>query len=76
MAVWDIADALWAYRIDGDWVIGDLPVARIVIDGDPVLGSRQPSVTNPTGGTTVDSQARAAIVALLDAARAHGLISA
>ena len=76
MAVWSAADALWAYRVDGDWAIGDLPVARLMIDGDPVVGSRQSAIADPAGGTTIDTQARVALVALLDAARAHGLISA
>ncbi|TZG29275.1 DUF2793 domain-containing protein [Sphingomonas montanisoli] len=76
MAVWSVADAVWAYRVDTDWVVGEFPAAKVVIGGNPVLGARRPAIANPVGGSVVDIQARSAIVALLDAARAHGLISA
>ncbi|RVT93400.1 phage tail protein [Sphingomonas crocodyli] len=76
MAVWSLADALWVYRVDDDWAIGELPVAKVIIGGNPVLGARRPAISDPAGGATIDVQARNAIVGLLDAARAHGLISA
>jgi hypothetical protein len=39
-----------------------------------VLLNQQPAISNPTGGATVDSQARTAIIAILDALRELTLI--
>jgi hypothetical protein len=40
-----------------------------------VLAAPQPAISNVAGGTTVDSESRAAISAILAALRAHGLIA-
>lgn len=40
-----------------------------------VLAAPQPAISNVGGGTTVDSESRAAISAILAALRAHGLIA-
>ena len=42
---------------------------------EQVLGKRQASIPDVTGGTTVDTESRAAISAILGALRAHGLIA-
>ena len=47
----------------------------IVGSGMQVVGPRQNAIPNPTGGTAVDSEARLAIAAILDALRAHGLVA-
>lgn len=44
-------------------------------DIEAVVNEQQAAITDPTGGGTVDTQARTAIIAILDALRAHGLIS-
>jgi hypothetical protein len=48
------------------------------VAGNQVVGARGAAIANPAGGATVDAEARAALVALLDALRAatgHGLIA-
>ncbi len=62
------------YR-NGAWTIGDLQADRLVVAGDQVVGARQAAIADPAGGTTVDSEARQAITAILAALRAHGLIA-
>lgn len=45
------------------------------VGGTKVVGSQQGAITAPTGGATIDSQARTAINAILSAMRTHGLIA-
>lgn len=61
------------YRL-GAWEVGTVHAATVVIDGEQVIGARAAAITSPTGGSTTDSEARAAISAILDAMRQHGLI--
>lgn len=52
-------------------------VKAIYLDssGNQVVGSRQPKVGDPTGGSVIDVECREALIALLDRLRMHGLIS-
>lgn len=52
---------------------GTLHAAGIAIGGEQVLGSRRPAVPSPSGGTTIDAEARAAIAALIATFQQHGL---
>ena len=63
-----------AYRVDG-WEIGQVHAAALVIGDEQVVGSRAGAIASPSGGTTVDGEARATISAILDALRQHGLIA-
>ena len=40
-----------------------------------VVGMQQPGVSTPVGGSVVDTEARAAITALISSLAAHGLIA-
>ncbi|HEX7871852.1 MAG TPA: DUF2793 domain-containing protein [Sphingobium sp.] len=58
----------------GEWHDDPVRPDAIYIDGVKVVGSRMPDISGPTGGTIIDSQARAVIEELLAACREHGLI--
>lgn len=73
MGLWDIASG--HMRIfDGSAWSGALKVAEVWIGGERVLSERQPAVPSPSGGTTIDIEARAAIDGLTAALLSHGLI--
>lgn len=75
MIVWVEADGV-AWRYVGDtWQVGDLAGRRVSIGGVQVIGSRGDAIGDPTGGSVIDDEARAAIVAILAALRSHGLIA-
>jgi hypothetical protein len=73
MAVWNKAAGHWAHWSGTAWVSG-WPVQALLIDGQQVVGSRQPDVPSPSGGTTIDAEARATIDLLIVTLKAHGLI--
>lgn len=56
------------------WARGVMHAERILIGGEQVVGSRQPAIEAPSGGSVVDSEARAAITTVIAALRTHGLI--
>ena len=57
------------------WELGAIKGAKLAIAGNQVVGPRLAAIANPTGGTSVDTEARATIVAILDRMRQHGLIA-
>ena len=59
----------------GGWETGVVRAGELVVNGDKVVGARSAAIPDPTGGSTVDTEARAAIAQLLGALRQHGLIS-
>ena len=62
-------------RWDGfQWQEGTLACTGLTVNGLQVVGARQAGVPNPSGGTIIDEEARAAINALTAALMSHGLI--
>ncbi|HXH17026.1 MAG TPA: DUF2793 domain-containing protein [Sphingomonas sp.] len=75
MAAWSIADGQTARFVGGAWTLGILTGAKVSIGGFDVVGPRRGAVADPTGGSVIDVQSRAAIFAILVVLRGHGLIS-
>jgi len=74
MLVWNKADGLWLHWTGSGWSDGSLPAAALVIAGQQVVGPRLPDVPSPSGGTTIDAEARASVDALIATLKSHGLI--
>jgi len=74
MTAWNKAEGTWLIWSGPSWRSGEVPAAKLVIGGQQVVGQRQPAVPSPSGGTTIDAEARLAIDALIVALRSHGLI--
>lgn len=75
LAVYVKAEAQAAYYRAGTWEMGVLRGSSLVIGGDQVVGGRAGAIPSPSGGATVDSQARSTIDDILGALRQHGLIA-
>ena len=58
----------------GAWESGILRGHELRIDGLTLIRERQPAIADPSGGSVIDAQCRAAVANLLSALRAHGLI--
>lgn len=75
MTFWNIA-AGCAIRHDGSaWSIGKVTGSELMIDGIKVVGAQQSAIADPSGGTTVDVETRAAMGQVLATLRSHGLIA-
>jgi hypothetical protein len=59
----------------GSWELGKVRASSLVIGGRQVVGSQAAAVASASGGTTVDSEARAVLDQILAALRQHGLIA-
>ena len=59
---------------DGGWNAGEVAAAAILVGGQQVVGTRQPDVPSPSGGTIIDAEARATLDALIATLMSHGLI--
>lgn len=73
MRLWIIADQAFALFSGGNWEIGR-SYGRLFVEGMQVVGPRVAAIAEPAGGLTVDAEARAAIMAVLEALRGHGLV--
>ena len=59
----------------GAWEAGIARARELQIGGHVVVRGRQPAIADPAGGSVIDGECRAAVAAILDALRAHGLIA-
>ena len=75
MSAWSVADTVTIRFASGNWLIGAMTGASFSVAGLKVLGNRQAHIGPASGGATVDTQARGAIVAILAALEAHGLVA-
>ena len=57
------------------WHNGDWPVSSLTVAGKTVVQAQSGAIVAPTGGTTIDSQARTTVSQILSALRGHGLIA-
>ena len=73
MMAWNRATGCWAHWSGATWITGDWPVGSLRIDGEQVVGPRQPDIPNPSGGTIIDAEARFAIGQLIVTLKSHGL---
>jgi Protein of unknown function (DUF2793) len=76
MQAWSVADGQMVRRTATSWVVGVLTASTLSIGGQQVVAARRPRVIAPTGGATIDSQARAAIISIIEGLESHGLFSA
>lgn len=75
LSVWIANVRLEAVYDAGLWRVGEVRCNRVIVGPDQVLGPRQPGVSPPSGGSSPDPEARAAIAAIIERLTAHGLIA-
>lgn len=73
MRAWVAEPQGFALFSGGEWRFGEA-YGRLIVDGVQVVGAQAEAIDDPAGGATVDSEARAAIAAILAALREHGLV--
>ena len=74
LSVFVKSTAQFAFYRSGDWEMGVVRGSTLLIGGQQVVGNRVAAIASPTGGSTIDPEARSAIDAILVALREHGLI--
>lgn len=73
LRAWNIADNCDLYWNGMVWTPA-IAVGSVEIEGEQVVGARQPAIANPLGGTVIDVEARAALTEVIAALMTHGLI--
>jgi hypothetical protein len=64
-----------AVRFDGStWVDEPARADGFYLEGERIVGTRQPAIAAPSGGAVQDGEARTAIATILTTLRNHGLI--
>jgi hypothetical protein len=75
LCAWSDTDRMTVRFVDGAWRTGAINGESVSIRGMQVLGAQRPAIADPTGGAVVDVEMRAAMFAVLQALRDHGLIA-
>lgn len=75
MAVWSLADGCVARFVGGMWHVGEVAARQVTIGGVGVVGAQRGAIAAPSGGATVDAEARIVLDRILAALRGHGLIA-
>ena len=75
LRAWVSSQGVDALYRSGAWETGFVRGSRLIVSGIAVVGAQQGAIADPSGGTTVDGQARAALGQILAALRTHGLIA-
>lgn len=57
------------------WDLGTVRASRVIVEGEQVIGPRSASIATPSGGSTVDAEARITLDQILSTLRQHGLIA-
>lgn len=73
MRLWIDTERGFALHRSGEWRFGEAH-GKVFVEGIQTVGKRLSAIMEPNGGEVVDGPARAAIVAVLEAMRDHGLI--
>ena len=74
MRVWTKASGYWVHWKGACWSAGELPATGVFVNGQQVVGSRKPAILSPSGGTTIDAEARTALGQVIATLMSHGLI--
>lgn len=74
LSVFEKSSQTVAVYSDAGWEIGKVRAASVIIEDVQVVGPRMGPIADPSGGSTIDAEARAAVAAVLTALRQHGLI--
>lgn len=75
MTVWSLADAMCVRRTATTWITGTLAGSALILNGVQVVGAQAGAIAAPSGGATIDSEARLAVASVLAILRSHGLIA-
>jgi hypothetical protein len=75
LTAWVASDSVQARWTGGQWHVGRETAQGYWVAGIRVVGAQQPAVAAPSGGQTIDSEARAAVALILAALESHGLIA-
>jgi Protein of unknown function (DUF2793) len=75
MEAWNLATGTFARRSGTIWITGIVNASQIRVENVQLLTARQAAIASPSGGATIDSEARIALGSILTALRTHGLIA-
>ncbi len=75
LTAWNLATSTLARRTATGWSVGVTNASAYHIGGVQVLTTRQAAISAPSGGGTIDAEARLAVAAILATLRTHGMIA-